>query len=257
MPQFIPLSPLGLVVGLATQAVVVAAQAPGAQARATRRDELQAALGGTTDPARAFAEVFTAAFEEKLRRTPSVQIASFGPASEVGALDRASGRLWVTHDVILSQDARMIVARGVVLYGAPGATSYVARHFLVVSEPLPAVGELAAIELWKESGGALLRARGRAVAEELAAVIVDTVFEHDLPDVATLPTVRLAAPGLAFLRGRTSTGEAFTGRLPGQARAPMIRQTPGRATLLMTVQQDPGTWIWVNVPASMVAQPGS
>lgn len=257
VPGFIPLSPLGLLVGVAVQAATVAAQAPGVHARGSRRDALQAALGGTTDPAQAFADVFSAALEQRLRQTSSLQVASFGLASELPAPDSTSGRLLVTNDVKLSQDARMIVARAALQYAAPGTTSLVPRHFLVVSEPISADTEVAAIERWKESDGALLRERGRAVAEELAALIVDTLFHHEIPDVAALPNTRVTTPGFAYLRGRTQAGEAWTARLPEQIRAPVIRQAAGRATLLVAVPPNLDLWIWVSVPASMLPQPGS
>lgn len=257
VPGFIPLSPLGLLVGVAVQAAVVVAQAPGVQTRATRRDALQAALGGTTDPAQAFADVFSAVLEQRLRQTSSLQVASFGREGDLPAPDTTGGRLSVAHDVMLSQDARMIVARAALQYTAPGARSSVTRHFLVVSEPIPADSELAAIELWRASDGALLRGRGRAVAEELAALIVDTVFDHEVPDVAALPNIRVTTPGFAYLRGVMRSGEPWTSRLPEQIGAPVIRQAPGRAILLVTVPQELNSWVWVSVPASMLPQPGS
>lgn len=256
VPGFIPLSPLGLLVGVATQVAIAAAQQPGANRRALARDALENALGDTRVAAGDFAAAFDAELQRGIRAQPSVQVVGIEYTTDRRIRDAAAeSRLFILRDIMLTSDARMLVARATTFYFPPGPAGRNAatRHFLVYSQPVDAPSDEAAVATWRAADARLLREQGRAIAAELATLVTTTVFAEQAPPMEGLPEVSIAVPSVAVIRDIGSLGTEVSFRTPEAARPRLLSRTADRAVVLLGSPPEAPRWVWISVPGGAVA----
>ena len=256
VPGFIPLSPIGLVAGMAATAIVAAAQMPGAASRGSRRDALAAALGNTEAAAVEFAGTFNAAFQQAMKEAPGLRTVGFEDFSAAASAEpSAESQVFVGRDAVLTANGRVLVGRATITYtaGEGSGRRSTFRRFAVFSEAVDAASDAEAISAWTVDGQRLLRERARAVASELAALVRSVAVDPASADVDHLPQVRIATSGVGVVLGTTESGQEHTVRLPERARGRLVRQANGRAVVVLGLGKDADVWTWISVPTSAIA----
>lgn len=251
VPGFVPLSPLGLLVGAVTTLAVVAVQAPGALSREAEQEALQSAAGETAEVSRQFSDSFRQSLRTALRDVPSLEIqevAGRAPAE----MKPGRAHLAIAEQLALTPDARMLVARASVYHalGEGQVARGAARRFLVFSPPISAEPGAPAIAAWTAEEGRAMRQQAPMLARELATLIRATVMEPgETPPMETLPQVTLRTPGIGLLMWEGPNGPVTATRLPERTSVYLQRRSGGRSVVVARIFRSSAVyWVWISVP---------
>lgn len=251
VPGFVPLSPLGLLVGAVTTLAVVAVQAPGALSREAEQEALQSAAGETAEVSRQFSDSFRQSLRTALRDVPSLQVEEVAGRAP-SEMKPGRAHLAIAEQLALTPDARMLVARASVYHavGDEQAARGAVRRFLVFSAPVPAAPGAPAIAAWTAEEGRAMRQQVPVLAQELATLIRTTVMEPgEAPPVEALPQVTLRTPGIGLLMWEGPDGPVTMTRLPERISVYLRRRNAGRSVVIARIFQSSAThWVWISVP---------
>ena len=251
VPTFIPLSPLGLLVGAVTTLAVVAVQAPGALSREAAQEALQTAAGETAPISREFADSLRQSLRAALRDVPTLEVQEVAgrPPTE---MKPGRARLIITEQLAFTPDARMLVARASVHHAraesADGRNA--TRQFLVFSSPIQEAPGVPAMNAWVAEEGRALRQQVPVLARELATLIRSAVLDPaETPPMETLPQVTLRTPGIGLIMWEGPNGPASMARLPERISVYLLRRDGGRSVVIARIFRSSASyWVWISVP---------
>lgn len=253
VPGFVPLSPLGLLVGAVTTLAVVAVQAPGALSREAEQEALQAAAGDTSGISRQFSDSFRQSLRTVLRDLPAFEAQEVDGRPSEAAKPGRRARLSIVEQLAFTADARMLVARASAYHATSegdGLQRGAARHFLVFSPPIQAAGGATAMAAWTADERRALRQQVPVLAQELATLIRTTALEPgENLQLEHLPQVVLRTPGIGLALGERGNGPLSLARLPERTTVYLLRRSGGRSVVITQIFRSSATyWVWISVP---------
>lgn len=253
VPTFIPLSPLGLLVGAVATIAVVAVQAPGALSRGAEQEALQTAASDTSGISRQFSESFRQSLRTALRDLPAFEAEEVDGRPSVAAKPGHRARLSIVEQLAFTADARMLVARASAYHATSdgdGLQQGVARHFLMFSPPIQAEGGATAMAAWTAEEGRALRQQVPLLAQELATLIRTTALEPgENLQLERFPQVVLRTPGIGLAVAEGQNGPVSLARLPDRTSVYLLRRSGGRSVLITRIFRSSATyWVWISVP---------